>query len=192
MTDEMNPEEKDGEEGDSLSEEEALLDQITVTPEDSAQFPSELILETQAPLHDEQRQTVYQKILQLTVPQKIRLAMLGNREARNILIQDRNRIISMAVLRSPKLSENDALSYAQQRNLPQDVFAVLGKNKRWTKYYPVKLALVNNPKTPLHISMRFIEYLTERDLKALSRNKNVSSVLNQSARNTLQKRGKQA
>ena len=192
MTDEMNPEEKDGEEDKSLSEEEALLDQITVTPEDSAQFPSELILETQAPLHDEQRQSVYQKILQLTVPQKIRLAMLGNREARNILIQDRNRIISMAVLRSPKLSENDALSYAQQRNLPQDVFAVLGKNKRWTKYYPVKLALVNNPKTPLHISMRFIEYLTERDLKALSRNKNVSSVLNQSARNTLQKRGKQA
>jgi hypothetical protein len=192
MTDEMNPEEKDGEEDESLSEEEALLDQITVTPEDSAQFPSELILETQAPLHDEQRQSVYQKILQLTVPQKIRLAMLGNREARNILIQDRNRIISMAVLRSPKLSENDALSYAQQRNLPQDVFAVLGKNKRWTKYYPVKLALVNNPKTPLHISMRFIEYLTERDLKALSRNKNVSSVLNQSARNTLQKRGKQA
>jgi hypothetical protein len=192
MTDEMNPEEKDGEEGDSLSEEEALLDQITVTPEDSAQFPPEMILETQAPLHDEQRQSVYQKILQLTVPQKIRLAMLGNREARNILIQDRNRIISMAVLRSPKLSENDALSYAQQRNLPQDVFAVLGKNKRWTKYYPVKLALVNNPKTPLHISMRFIEYLTERDLKALSRNKNVSSVLNQSARNTLQKRGKQA
>ena len=192
MTDEMNPEEKDGEEDESLSEEEALLDQITVTPEDSAQFPPEMILETQAPLHDEQRQTVYQKILQLTVPQKIRLAMLGNREARNILIQDRNRIISMAVLRSPKLSENDALSYAQQRNLPQDVFAVLGKNKRWTKYYPVKLALVNNPKTPLHISMRFIEYLTERDLKALSRNKNVSSVLNQSARNTLQKRGKQA
>ena len=192
MTDEMNPEEKDGEEDESLSEEEALLDQITVTPEDSAQFPPEMILETQAPLHDEQRQSVYQKILQLTVPQKIRLAMLGNREARNILIQDRNRIISMAVLRSPKLSENDALSYAQQRNLPQDVFAVLGKNKRWTKYYPVKLALVNNPKTPLHISMRFIEYLTERDLKALSRNKNVSSVLNQSARNTLQKRGKQA
>ena len=116
--------------------------------------------------------------------------MLGNREARNILIQDRNKVISMAVLRSPKLSENDALSYAQQRNLPQDVFAVLGKSKRWTKYYPVKLALANNPKTPLHISMRFMEYLAERDLKALSRNKNVSSVLTHSARNILQKRGK--
>ena len=191
MTEETIPEEKD-EEGEGLGEEEALLDQITVTPEDSAQFPSEMILETEARLNDEQRQNIHQKILHMTVPQKIRLAMLGNREARNILIQDRNKIISMAVLRSPKLSENDALSYAQQRHLPQDVFAVLGKSKRWTKYYPVKLALVNNPKTPLPVSMRFLEYLTERDLKALSRNKNISSVLSHSARNILQKRGKQA
>ncbi len=191
MTDETIPEEKD-QESDDLNAEEALLDQITVTPEDSSQFPSELILETQAHLNDAQRQNLYQQILRMTIPQKIRLAMLGNREARNILIQDRNKVISMAVLRSPKLSENDALSYAQQRNLPQDVFAVLGKNKRWTKYYPVKLALVNNPKTPLNISMRFMEYLAERDLKALSRNKNVSSVLTHSARNILQKRGKPA
>lgn len=190
MTDETIPEEKD-EEGEDLSEEEALLDRIAVTPEDSSQFPSELVLETQAHLNDEQRQNLHQQILHMTIPQKIRLAMLGNREARNLLIQDRNKVICMAVLRSPKLSENDALSYAQQRNLPQDVFAVLGKSKRWTKYYPVKLALVNNPKTPLHISMRFLEYLAERDLKALARNKNVSSVLNHSARNILLKRGKQ-
>jgi hypothetical protein len=189
MTDEMIRKEED-EEGDVLSEEEALLNQVTVMPEDSSQFPTELIVETQTHLNDEQRQNLHQQIIHMTIPQKIRLAMLGNREARNILIQDRNKVISMAVLRSPKLSENDALSYAQQRNLPQDVFAVLGKSKRWTKYYPVKLALVNNPKTPLHLSMRFMEYLAERDLKALSRNKNVSSVLNHSARNILQKRGK--
>ena len=179
-------------EGDGWVEEEALLDRIAVAPEDSDQFPQELVVETEARLNDEQRQSLYQKILHMTVPQKIRLAMLGNREARNLLLQDRNRIVCMAVLRSPKLSENDALSYAQQRNLPQEVFTVLGKSKRWTKNYPVKLALVNNPKTPLHVSMRFVEYLTERDLKTLSRNKNVSSVLAHSARNILQKRGKQA
>jgi hypothetical protein len=190
MTDETNPERR-GEESEGLEEEEALLDQITVTPEDSAQFPPELILEMQAHLNDEQRQNLHQKILHMTIPQKIRLAMLGNRETRNLLIQDRNKVICMAVLRSPKLSENDALSYAQQRNLPQDVFTVLGKSKRWTKYYPVKLALVNNPKTPLPISMRFLEYLAERDLKALARNKNISSVLCHSARSILLKRGKQ-
>ncbi len=177
-------------EEDVLSEEEALLDQITVTEEDSAQFPPDLILDTQPSYSDEQRQNMHQKIMQMSVPQKIRLALLGNREARNILIQDRNKIICLAVLRSPKMSENDVMSYAQQRNLPQEIFAQIGKSKRWTKYYPVKLALVNNPKTPLHIALRFLDHLTERDLKGLSRNKNVSSVLNHSAGQILQKRGK--
>ncbi len=181
---------EDGEEEEALSEEEALLDQITVTEEDSAQFSPDLILDTQEHYSDEQRQSMHQKIMQMAVPQKIRLALLGNREARNILIQDRNKIICLAVLRSPKLSENDIMSYAQQRNLPQEVSVHIGKSKRWTKYYPVKLALVNNPKTPLHISLRFLDHLTERDLKGLSRNKNVSSVLNHSAGQILQKRGR--
>jgi hypothetical protein len=188
MPDEIVPAEKDEEE--VLSEDEAILDQIVVTEEDSAQFPAEWVAETQTHLNDEQRQNLYQKILHMTIPQKIRLAMLGNREARNILIQDRNKIICHAVLRSPKMTENDVLSYAQQRNLSQDVSAILGKSKRWTKYYPVKLALANNPKTPLHISLKFLDHLTDRDLKALSRNKNVSSVLNRSATQILQKRGR--
>ncbi len=187
MVDETH-EVKDEEE--DLSEDEAILDQIVVTEEDAAQFPAEWVIETQTHLNDEQRQNLYHQILHMTIPQKIRLAMLGNREARNILIQDRNRIICHAVLRSPKMAENDVLSYAQQRNLSQEVFTVLGKSKRWTKYYPVKLALTHNPKTPLHISLRFLDYLTERDLKALSRNKNVSSVLNRAAVQILQKRGK--
>ncbi len=188
MAEEIRKETNEAEE--ASSEEEALLDQITVTEEDSAQFPQELILDTQDHYSDEHRQSMHQKIMLMSVPQKIRLALLGNREARNILIQDRNKIISMAVLRSPKLTENDIMSYAQSRNLPQEIFAYIGKSKRWTKYYPVKLALVGNPKTPLHISLRFLDHLTERDLKGLSRNKNVSSVLNNSANQILQKRGK--
>lgn len=188
MTDENTHDEKEEEE--APPEDEALLDQIVITEEDSAQFPAEWVAETQEQLNEKQRQNLYQKILHMSVPQKIRLAMLGNREARKILIQDRNRIICLAVIRSPKMSENDALSYAQQRNLSQDVFTTIGKSKRWTKYYPVKLALTNNPKTPLHISLKFLDHLTERDLKTLSRNKNVSSVLTRSATQILQKRGK--
>jgi hypothetical protein len=187
MADEIIHEEKEEE---APSADEALLDQIVVSEEDSAQFPPEWIAENETQINDAQRQNLYQKILHMSIPQKIRLAMLGNREARKILIQDRNKIICLAVIRSPKMTENDALTYAQQRNLGQDVFAAIGKSKRWTKYYPVKLALTNNPKTPLHITLRFLEHLTERDLKALSRNKNISSVLTRSATQILQKRGK--
>ncbi|MBM4331391.1 MAG: hypothetical protein FJ117_09240 [Deltaproteobacteria bacterium] len=170
------------------SEDETLLDQIVVKEEDAAQFSPDLIYDLQENLTDEQRQNLYQKIIKMSVPEKIRLAMLGNRGARNILIIDRNKIIPLAVLRSPKLTENDVLNYAQQRNLPEDVFAYIGKNKRWSKNYLIKLALVNNPKTPLPIAIKFLDYLHDKDLKDLSRSKNISSVISRSAKRVLLKR----
>ncbi|MDI6754329.1 MAG: hypothetical protein QME78_08035 [Thermodesulfobacteriota bacterium] len=169
-------------------EDETLLDQIIVKEEDAAQFSPDLIYDLQENLPDEQRQNLYQKIIKMSVPGKIRLAMLGNREARNILIIDRNKIIPLAVLRSPKLTENDVLNYAQQRNLPEDVFAYIGKNKRWSKNYLIKLALVNNPKTPFPIAIKFLDYLHDKDLKDLSRSKNISSVISRSAKRVLLKR----
>lgn len=169
-------------------EDETLLDQIIVKEEDAAQFSPDLIYDLQENLPDEQRQNLYQKIIKMSVPEKIRLAMLGNRAARNILIIDRNKIIPLAVLRSPKLTENDVLNYAQQRNLPEDVFAYIGKNKRWSKNYLIKLALVNNPKTPLPIAIKFLDYLHDKDLKDLSRSKNISSVISRSAKRVLLKR----
>jgi len=170
------------------SEDETLLDQIVVKEEDAAQFSPDLIYDLGENLTDEQRQNLYQKIIKMSVPEKIRLAMLGNRGARNILIIDRNKIIPLAVLRSPKLTENDVLNYAQQRNLPEDVFAYIGKNKRWSKNYLIKLALVNNPKTPLPIAIKFLDYLHDKDLKDLSRSKNISSVISRSAKRVLLKR----
>lgn len=169
-------------------EDETLLDQIVVKEEDAAQFSPDLIYDLQENLTDGQRHNLYQKIIKMSVPEKIRLAMLGNREARNILIIDRNKIIPLAVLRSPKLTENDVLNYAQQRNLPEDVFAYIGKNKRWSKNYLIKLALVNNPKTPLPIAIKFLDYLHDKDLKDLSRSKNISFVISRSAKRVLLKR----
>ena len=42
----------------------------------------------------------------MSVPEKIRLAMLGNQEARNLLIHDPNKVIPLAVLRNPKITED--------------------------------------------------------------------------------------
>jgi len=115
--------------------------------------------------------------------------MLGNREARNILILDRNKIIPSAVTRSPRLTDNDILLYAQQKNLPEDIYKYIAQNKKWIKNYPVKLALINNPKTPLPIAIRLLEHLHDNDLKAVRRNKNISSILNRSAFQIQVKRG---
>ncbi len=171
------------------SEEEGLLDKIVVKEEDAAQFSPDLIYDFQENLNDEQRQSLYQKILKMSIPEKIRLAMLGNREARNILLLDRNKVIPMAVMRSPRLTDNDILIYSQQKNLPEDIYKYIAHNKKWIKNYPVKLALVNNPKTPLPIAIRLLEHIHDNDLKAVRRNKNISSVLNRAAFQIQAKRG---
>lgn len=167
---------------------EKFLDTITTKAEDAADFSPDLIYDLQEQLTDEQRQNLYQKIIKMSIPQKIRLAMLGNREARNILILDHNKAVALAVLRSPKLTESDVLTYAQQRNLSEEVYKYIARNKSWIKNYAVKLALINNPKTPLATALRFLDHLQEKDLKSLSRSKNVSNVLAKAAAHLLLKR----
>lgn len=171
-----------------IEEAERLLDSIQVKEEDAAEFSPDLIYDFQEQLTDEQKQNLYQKIIKMSIPQKIRLAMVGNREARNILILDHNKAVVMAVLRSPKLTENDIFTYAQQRNLAEEVYKYIARNKNWIKNYALKLALVNNPKTPLAVALRFLDHLQERDLKNLSRSKNVSNVLAKAAAQLLLKR----
>ncbi len=171
-----------------IEEAERLLESIEVKEEDAADFSPDLIYDFQEQLTDEQRQNLYQKIIKMSIPQKIRLAMMGNREARNILILDHNKAVVMAVLRSPKLTENDVFTFAQQRNLAEEVYKYIARNKNWIKNYALKLALVNNPKTPLAVALRFLDHLQERDLKNLSRSKNVSNVLAKAAAQLLLKR----
>jgi hypothetical protein len=176
-------------EDDLLSaEERQLLDSTEVREEDAAQFPQELIAESTEELTSKQRENIYQMILKMSVPQKIRLAMLGNREARKVLIHDRNRVISTAVLRSPKITESEILFFAQERNTPQEVILTICKRRTWLKKYQIKLALVGNPKTPLTRAVQFLSHLHDKDLQALYHNKNIPSVLSQTAWQVLRKR----
>ena len=176
---------------ETLSSEELQIPDLTnIREEDAAQFPQELIVETGEEYTLEKRQNLYQKILKMSVPEKIRLAVLGNREARKLLIHDRTRIIPMVVLRSPKLSEGDVLNFAQQKNISDEVIVAIARSKAWLKYYPIKLALASNPKTPLSIALRFLDHLHDKDLQALSRSKEISPVVAQTAGQILFKRKK--
>ncbi len=180
--------EEEKEEEPLSPEEVELLNLPPLRVEEAAEFPPELIVEPEQEYSEEQRQSLYQKILKMTIPEKIRLAMLGNRESRNFLIHDRNKIISTAVLRSPKMSNSEILNFAQQRNTPDDVVLTISKNRVWMKNYYIKLAIVSNPKTPLSVAIKFLDHIHDKDLQALYRSKNVPSVLAQAAGRILLKR----
>ena len=84
----------------------------------------------------------------MTVFQKIKLARMGNKEARGLLVRDRNKIVATAAVRSPKITENEVAGFAKARNVSDEVMRIIARNREWTRNYKVKLALATNPKCP--------------------------------------------
>ena len=131
---------------------------------------------------DEEQQSALQRIANLNVANRIALAMRGNREERAILIRDPNRIVTAAVLSSPKMTETEAAAIAKMQNVSEDVLRTIAKNRAWLKNYAVILAVVKNPKTPVALSINLMARLGEKDLKLLSTDRNVPDALRTQAR----------
>ena len=168
--------------------EEASLNRIEVREGDAAKFSSEMIQDSQDNSTEEERQSLYQKILEMSTADKFRLAIFANREVRTLLIHDLKRMISLAVLKNQRVNEKEILAYAQRKDLPEDVVSAIAKDPKWKKSYPMKLALVTNPKTPLSLSLNLLPTLQERDLKSLSRDKDVAPALRQKAQEVVRQR----
>jgi hypothetical protein len=138
---------------------------------------------------DEEQQSALQRIANLNVANRIALAMKGNREERAILIRDPNRIVTAAVLSSPKMTETEAAAIAKMQNVSEDVLRTIARNRAWLKNYAVILAVVKNPKTPVALSINLMARLGEKDLKLLSTDRNVPDALRMQARRKLSNSG---
>ncbi len=122
------------------------------------------------------------KIRNMNTGEKIRLALLGNAAARSILVRDPNRVVCMAAISSPAMTENEAKNAAQSREVSEDVLRYIGRKREWLRSYEIKRYLCNNPKTPLALSMGFLPHLRRNDLRALSRSRGIPSPLKQAAK----------
>lgn len=126
--------------------------------------------------------TALQRLQKMNVPQKVQRATKGTREERAILIRDPNKMISMAVLSSPKLTSTEIEGYARGGNISEECLRVIAQTRAWMKNYNVVYALTKNPKTPVAISMNLLARLNEKDLRQLSTDRNVPDVLRVTAR----------
>lgn len=124
-----------------------------------------------------ERQTLHQKISSLTVAGKIQAALMGSQEERAILVRDSNKIVARAVLQSPKLSDQEAENIASMKNVSEDVLRLIAMNRKFIKNYAVAHGLLNNPRTPIDVGLPLINRLNDRDLKEISRNKNIAEVI---------------
>jgi hypothetical protein len=126
---------------------------------------------------DPERQTLLQRINSMTPAEKIKTALTGNQEERLALIRDSNKLVARAVLGSPKLTDGEVEAFAMMKNVTEEVLRNIAMNRAFMKRYSVAVALVNNPRTPLDVTLPLINRLNERDLKTLSMNKNVPETL---------------
>lgn len=159
-----------------------LADWIKSAPARPANTPPPLA-STEAPLSEEEakkdpdRQTLLQRINSMTPAEKIKTALTGNQEERLLLIKDSNKLVARAVLGSPKLSDAEVESFAMMKNVTEEVLRQIAMNRAFMKRYTVAVALANNPRAPLDVTLPLINRLNERDLKNLSLNKNIPETL---------------
>ena len=130
------------------------------------------------------------RIMSMNVSEKIKLATKGNKEARGILIRDSNKLVSVAVIRSPRITDGEVLTQAQSKVCLEDVLRIIYSNREWLRKYSIKLALVKNPKVPQGVSMRLMTTLHEHDVKSLAKDKNVPGSVQALAKKQLDKKPK--
>jgi hypothetical protein len=113
----------------------------------------------------------------MTIPMKIRLAMVGNKFQRSQLIRDPKKMVALAVIKSPSVKEQEAQKYASNNAICEDVIAYIAGRKDWTKIYSIKTSLVTNPKCPLPAAMRLLPHLRAKDVDSVARSRGIPSAL---------------
>jgi hypothetical protein len=134
---------------------------------------------------DQKEASALEKIAAMSPGQRISLAMRGTREERAILVRDPNKVVAVAVLSSPKITESEVESIAKMTNVSEDVLRIISHTRAWLKNYTVVSALSRNPKTPVPVSLNLLPRLLEKDVKVLATDRNIPDVLRLAARKRL-------
>ncbi|HEY6945014.1 MAG TPA: hypothetical protein VI431_07720 [Candidatus Acidoferrum sp.] len=127
------------------------------------------------------RQTLIQRIAKMTVAQRVQYAIKGGSDARRTLIRDPNKVVQRAVLQSPRLTDQEVEAFASMSTLTDEILRLIAGNRNFRKNYVVVRNLINNPKTPLDVTLHMLPMLNPQDLKRLTTNKNIPETLRTTA-----------
>lgn len=121
-----------------------------------------------------ERISLIRRIMLMNVKDRVKLAMKGDREVRAILIRDSNRVVSVAVINNPRITEQEIELIAAMRTVSDEALRLIAMNRTWARNYKVIHNLACNPRTPLPTAMSILPRLFAKDLKAISINRNVA------------------
>ena len=164
-----------------------LLDQVPAEPVTALPALGEVTIEG---LEGQKKKSVWAILAVMSIGDKVQLAFKGNKSFRAILVRDRNRLVSSAAIRNPRMTESEVEQISGMRDMPEDVLRIIGMRRDWTAKYPIVVALVKNPKAPIGVVLPLINRLTLRDLKGLKDDKGVSEAVRANAKKLFQARQK--
>ncbi|MDH3529467.1 MAG: hypothetical protein OEQ28_07865 [Acidobacteriota bacterium] len=128
-----------------------------------------------------QRVSMISKIMRMNMKDRMKMAMKGDREARNILIRDPNRVISQAVIHNPKITEPEVEKISTMKTVPDDVLRQIAINRKWARNYNIMHKLAQNPRTPIGNTITIMTRLQLRDLIAMSKSRNIPDAVRKHA-----------
>ena len=130
---------------------------------------------------DHKLMSIYAKIAKMSVSQKVQAALKGGREERAMLIRDSSKVVSRAVLGSPKLTDSEVENFSNAKNVSDETLRMISQTRKFMKSYSVLRNLVNNPRTPLDVGLPLLNRLIITDVRVVAMNKNVSETIRKMA-----------
>jgi len=134
----------------------------------------------------------YQIAMDLTVSEKIKMGLTGDKEWRTIMMKQSNKLIQGAVMKNPRISDGEVLMVAKSKTASDDLIRIILLNKEWLKNYELKKALLVHPKTPPPKALRFVGFMTTKDIKVLAKSKQLTNIVANAIRKELQMRLKKS
>jgi hypothetical protein len=119
----------------------------------------------------------YKMVQLMDIGEKIKMALTGDKEWRSILIKDANKLVSGSVIKNPRITDGEVLNIIKVGVQNDEIIRLICANKEWTKIYPIRKALIENPKTPLSNALRYLSTLSDKDVASYAKSKNISSVI---------------
>jgi hypothetical protein len=135
-----------------------------------------------------ERISLIRRIMFMTVKDRVKFALKGDREARGILVRDSNRVVATAVIHNPRITDMEIENVASMRTVSEEVLRLIGMNRAWARSYPIIHNLARNPRTPLATAVHILPRIQAKDLKALSENRNISEGVRRQAYRLVQVR----
>jgi hypothetical protein len=128
-----------------------------------------------------ERISLIRRVMMMTVKDRVKLGLKGDREARAILIRDSNRVVAAAVIHNPRVTDQEVENIASMRTVSDEVLRIIAMNRAWARSYSIIFNLARNPRTPVPTAINILPRIHSKDLQHISQNRNVPEAVRRQA-----------